>query len=130
MSEPKTRSVGENSLDQVLADYLKAADLGQTPDPTALLARHPQWKAELEAFFAAQDRFERWTGPLREVCATPSTVHEQPTVGADSIAPAAAPALGTFGDTISSPPSRSRTWPARLASTARLVAHSAMADAL
>jgi WD40 repeat protein/tRNA A-37 threonylcarbamoyl transferase component Bud32 len=98
MSEPKTRSIGENSLDQVLADYLKAADLGQTPDPAALLARHPQWQAELEAFFAGQERFERWTGPLREVCATPSTVHEQPTVGSDSIAPAAAPGLGVFGD--------------------------------
>jgi serine/threonine-protein kinase len=98
MSEVKSQSIGETSLDQVLAEYLKAADAGQTPDLESLLARHPQWKAELEAFFAAQENVARLAGPLREMCATPSTVHEQPTVGADSIVPAAAPGLGRFGD--------------------------------
>ncbi len=98
MSEPKTCSIGDNSLDQVLADYLKAGDAGQTPEPAALLARHPEWKTELVAFFAAQEKVDRWTGPLRAVCATPSTVHEQPTIGGDSIASAPSPGLGTFGD--------------------------------
>ena len=39
----------DSSLDQVIADYLNAIDAGQAPDTDAILARHPQWRQELEA---------------------------------------------------------------------------------
>ena len=40
-------------------------DAERAPDPTELLARHPQWRQELEEFFAGQDRVARWTEPLQ-----------------------------------------------------------------
>ena len=57
----------DQTLDQILAGYLKAVDAGQTPSPQELLAQYPQHRAELSDFFADQDNLQRWTASLRAV---------------------------------------------------------------
>jgi tRNA A-37 threonylcarbamoyl transferase component Bud32 len=55
----------ETQVDQVVADYLRAVEIGQAPDRSDVLARHPDLAEELGEFFADRDRVERWTSPLR-----------------------------------------------------------------
>jgi eukaryotic-like serine/threonine-protein kinase len=93
---PKTS--GDNVLDQVLADYLKAADAGQAPEKAALLSRHPELRVELEAFFTAQEKVAHWTQPLRELFATPSTVNDQLTMADKPHVAGHEENLAQFGD--------------------------------
>jgi hypothetical protein len=67
-SSPDERS---QRLDEVVTAYLKAVEAGQAPDQAAWLARYPEFAAELQAFFAAQDEVVRLAGPLRSL---PETV--------------------------------------------------------
>ncbi len=46
----------EQRFYDVLGAYLEAEDAGQAPDRALLLTRHPDLKADLEAFFVAQAR--------------------------------------------------------------------------
>jgi WD40 repeat protein len=46
----------DGHLEEVLAAYMEAADAGWAPDRTVLIARYPNLRGELEAFFAAQER--------------------------------------------------------------------------
>jgi WD40 repeat protein/tRNA A-37 threonylcarbamoyl transferase component Bud32 len=55
----------EDRLQQVLAEYLEAADAGQPPDRAAYMARHPEFAGALAAFFANQDRVDELAAPLR-----------------------------------------------------------------
>src|SRR5262245_45556986 len=57
----------EDDLQAILAAYLEAEESGQPADRQALLARHPQWRAELESFFAGRDAVASALGELAAV---------------------------------------------------------------
>src|SRR5262249_5705728 len=78
-------------LQTILQGYLQAVDAGQAPDQAELLRKHPEFAAELEAFFADEQRFARLAPAL--------PADDAPTLAPP---PAAPPAPGTtvryFGD--------------------------------
>jgi non-specific serine/threonine protein kinase/serine/threonine-protein kinase len=55
----------EDRVDRVIAEYLRAAEVGQAPDQHELLSRHPDLASQLAAFFADQDQAQSWTKALR-----------------------------------------------------------------
>ena len=55
----------EERLNEVLLDYVEAAQAGRAPDRRRLLAEHPDFRLELEEFFAGHDAVERLAAPLR-----------------------------------------------------------------
>jgi WD40 repeat protein len=55
----------DDRFGEVLAAYLEAIDAGWAPDRRAFLARYPQWRCELEAFFATQDEVHSLSEPFR-----------------------------------------------------------------
>jgi WD40 repeat protein len=55
----------ERRVDEVIADYLRAAGAGAVPDRAVLLAEHPDLAAELTEFFTDLDCFDSAAGPLR-----------------------------------------------------------------
>jgi WD40 repeat protein/serine/threonine protein kinase len=87
-------SAREDRLNEIIAGYLEAVRAGNTPDRKELLARHPEFAPELEAFFADHDRMQEAAQPPAP---TPA---EAPTLPPNESAPADA-ALGKvryFGD--------------------------------
>jgi tRNA A-37 threonylcarbamoyl transferase component Bud32 len=81
MSEP---TAAGNPLDQIIADYLQAAEAGRVPSRQALLDAHPEYAADLRAFFADYDRLDNRADALR------LTVAARP--------PAERPKVRYFGD--------------------------------
>jgi WD40 repeat protein len=63
--EQGDRTEGGERFGDVLAAYLEAVDAGWAPPRAQLLARYPEFTAELTAFFAGEDRVERSAEPLR-----------------------------------------------------------------
>ena len=57
----------EQTLDQIIADYLEAHETGQPTDRDTLLKQYPALATELSCFFENQDRMTRLTAPFREV---------------------------------------------------------------
>jgi WD40 repeat protein len=55
----------EQTLDQIIADYLEAHETGRPADRDALLNQYPALAAELAHFFENQDRMARLTAPIR-----------------------------------------------------------------
>lgn len=55
----------ENRLDQVLAEYLEAAEVGTAPDQTTLLAGHPELAEELADFMEVVEQVNHYVEPLR-----------------------------------------------------------------
>jgi hypothetical protein len=55
----------DDPLQSILVAYLEAVEAGRTPDRPELLARHPEFAAELTEFLANLDRIERVAAPLR-----------------------------------------------------------------
>jgi serine/threonine protein kinase len=74
--EPSTLPEAEATIDQVIRDYLKAIDEGQTPDRQELLVAHPTLAGELQAFFAAQDRAIPMAAALRRLA--PASAANEP----------------------------------------------------
>jgi tRNA A-37 threonylcarbamoyl transferase component Bud32 len=101
----------EERINQIIADYLEAAEAGRIRDRAALLKQHPDLAADLEAFFADQDRFAQAADRIAAPPTRPQSPLEAPTVAprpssteAPTLAPnepaATAPsgALRYFGD--------------------------------
>ena len=64
MTDDNAASERECQVNRVLAGYLEAQRLGQTPNREDLLRRHPELADELHSFFADQDRFRRLAEPI------------------------------------------------------------------
>jgi serine/threonine protein kinase len=55
----------EERLAEILLAYVEAVQAGATPDRGELLAKHPEFAAELREFFAGRDQLEQVAAPLR-----------------------------------------------------------------
>jgi hypothetical protein len=71
-SEPSQISEREQRLQPVLVAYLEAAEAGRAPGRDELLARHPEFAAELAEFFANREKLDQFAEPLRPVAPTAS----------------------------------------------------------
>jgi WD40 repeat protein/tRNA A-37 threonylcarbamoyl transferase component Bud32 len=65
LSDTQPDSDVNPQLEEIVLSYLRAVDHGQRPDRRELLACHPDLAAELTAFFAEQEHFDRLAEPLR-----------------------------------------------------------------
>jgi tRNA A-37 threonylcarbamoyl transferase component Bud32 len=68
MSEPTAPG---DPLDQVIANYLQAAEAGKVPSRQALLDAHPEFAADLRAFFADYDRLDNRADALKLAASRP-----------------------------------------------------------
>src|SRR5262249_15481667 len=87
-SETHASASREQRLQEVLVACVKAAEQGQRLDRQALLARYPEFAAELTEFLADRDRIELLAEPLRAV--TPGSP--------ESAAPTLSPTQGVQTD--------------------------------
>src|SRR5262245_21582676 len=77
----------DQRLQEVLLGYVEAVERGERPDRGQLLARHPEFAAELAEFFAGQDRFDSLAAALR----TPMPPTDPALAPVDAL-------TGSFGD--------------------------------
>ena len=61
--------MADYDLNTVLAEFLEAEDTGRRPDRKEFIARHPQFAAELQEFFANQEGFSSLAEPLVPIAA-------------------------------------------------------------
>src|SRR5262245_47024619 len=62
--ETQAPTPSEQSLDNVLAEYIAREEAGRPADRQELLARLPQYAAELREFFANRDQMQRLAAPI------------------------------------------------------------------
>ena len=67
-----TDSSRQERLNQIIAEYLEAAEAGRAPDRQELLDRHPDLADELRSFFTDHDRMKELAGPERPVGQVPA----------------------------------------------------------
>src|SRR5262245_47541635 len=65
MTDGQPDGTREQRMREVLQAYLEAVDAGRAPAREELFAAHPDLAADLEAYFADQDRVDQLTAPLR-----------------------------------------------------------------
>jgi WD40 repeat protein/serine/threonine protein kinase len=63
----------EQRFNAALAACLEAEESAPALAPQLLIAQFPEFKTELEEFFASRDQLVRWTSPLRAIVRDPST---------------------------------------------------------
>src|SRR5262245_48376667 len=100
MSDSSAQSDRERQFNAILADYLEAKRRGSAPARDELVARHPEYVAELDSFLADQAALERLAPPDRP--AAGDTVTHAPESDVPTASSGEAPARGTtvryFGD--------------------------------
>ncbi len=74
-SESNENESDESPVDQIIADFLEAAERGEAPVPQSYLDRYPQFATELRSFFQAASEFRlaagvAWSAPAPQVVAT------------------------------------------------------------
>jgi WD40 repeat protein/serine/threonine protein kinase len=60
----------EEQLCQVLVDYLEASEHGLRPDAAEMVARHPEFASQLQAFLQTHNQLEELTAPVRQMSQT------------------------------------------------------------
>ena len=84
-SDPNDKQLDEtfdtNSLDVVIAEYIRACEAGQPPDRDEFLAKHPDLADELREFIANQDQMDEVARPVRKLR---DSLHPIPQLG-DSV---------------------------------------------
>ena len=60
----------EERLNAILLDYVEAVEAGNRPDRQELVSRYPEFRADLEEFFAGRDHLENIAAPLRRAVRT------------------------------------------------------------
>jgi serine/threonine-protein kinase len=86
----------ESPLDEILAAYLESVEAGNPVDRTEILMRHAEWAGPLAEFFADQDRFASFMGPIH-AATTRSEFREAYSLCSSRVA--VIPAIGErFGD--------------------------------
>jgi serine/threonine protein kinase/Flp pilus assembly protein TadD len=68
----------EQQLGQIVFACVQALEEGQVLDREALLARYPDWAAELSAFFAGREQIDRLAAPLRQLAEAARAVSPTP----------------------------------------------------
>src|SRR5947208_15184969 len=74
----------EQRLHEILHTYLQAVDAVQAPDRQEFVRQHPEFAAELEAFFADQEKLDQLAQSMRlenPVVARPPDRATGPTAG-------------------------------------------------
>src|SRR5258708_7644250 len=89
MSTGPQDAAREDRVNEIIAAYLRAVQMGDQPDRQELLRRHPDLAADLKAFFADQDQFNRLAAALRALVPTQETTGPAPAAAADRLAPGA-----------------------------------------
>src|SRR5437762_2948425 len=75
--ESTDSAVRDARLQQVLLAYLQAMDAGQAPDRAELQRQHPDLAADLQAYFADQERLEQLARPVQQAPALTLPTEEQ-----------------------------------------------------
>ena len=76
----------EERLQEIIAGYLEAEESGRPPDRGELLARHPEWQAELELFLSNREKLAHAFGELggMEIPSLPKSEREISTLSSPS----------------------------------------------
>jgi serine/threonine protein kinase len=98
----------EERLGELILEYVNALQAGRELDRGEFLRAHPEFRRDLEAFFAGHDQVERLAAPLRGVAGhAPADIALSPSPGSRRGRPlgiepraagAATPALGQLGE--------------------------------
>src|SRR5438874_4558915 len=63
--EPDDSASREQRLHEILHSFLQAVDAGQAPNQQEFVRQHPEFAAELEAFFDDQEKLDQFAQSMR-----------------------------------------------------------------
>lgn len=96
-AETHDSSARQQRVDEVIATYLEALDVGESPDPKEVIAAHSDLADELTLFFANCDQFERVARPLLTAAGVPN--RQQPHIDLSPPHESSESSSGTAGGT-------------------------------
>jgi serine/threonine protein kinase len=98
--DPTNESDRDGLLNEILLEYVEAVESGRAPKRWQFLEAHPEFRSELEEFFASHDAVERFAAPLRDAPAeSGGTGKEAIRVSPTAHVPSTSPSeLGQLGD--------------------------------